>query len=174
MPSTLNKHAIVRAERRPIPGTSMPTARDAYSYRTDPAIAAFPDDKPIIIFDGHCVLCSRWAMFVVRHDPAARFRLLPAQSPLGHALYTHYGLDPVDYETNILIQDGRAWQKSEGSIRMFEGLGFPWSVLAAFRVLPRRVRDRGYEAIARNRFRLFGRRDVCFAPDASIQDRFLA
>lgn len=151
----------------------MPCPRDAYSYRTDPAIPAFPDDKPIIIFDGHCTLCSRWAMFVVRHDPAARFRLLPAQSQLGLALYTHYGLDPVDYQTNILIREGRAWLKSEGSIRMFEGLGFPWMLIAAFRVLPLGLRDRGYEAVARNRFRLFGRRDVCFAPEASIADRFL-
>lgn len=151
----------------------MPRPRDAYSYRNDAAIPAFPDDKPVIVFDGHCVLCSRWAMFVVRHDPAARFRLLPAQSPLGQSLYIHYGLDTVDYETNILLQDGRAWLKSEGSIRMAEGLGFPWSLAAVFRVLPRPIRDRGYQWIARNRFRLFGRRDVCFAPDASIRDRFL-
>ncbi|NOT70861.1 MAG: thiol-disulfide oxidoreductase DCC family protein [Hyphomicrobium sp.] len=152
----------------------MPSPRDAYSYRQDAAVPRFADDKPVIIFDGHCVLCSGWAMFVVRHDRQARFRLLPAQSPLGSALYQHFGLDPVDYETNILIADGRAWVKSEGSIRMFEGLGFPWSLAAAFRILPLGVRDRGYELLARNRFRIFGRRDVCFAPDASIKDRFLA
>ena len=51
----------------------MPSPRDAYSYRTDHCDPGFADDKPVIIFDGHCVLCSRWAMFVVRHDPAARY-----------------------------------------------------------------------------------------------------
>jgi predicted DCC family thiol-disulfide oxidoreductase YuxK len=151
----------------------MPIARQPYSYRTDAAVPAFPDDKPIIVFDGHCVVCSGWAQFVIRHDPKAHYRLLAAQTPLAAGLYVHYGLDPLDYESNILIADGRAWFKSEGTIRMWEGLGWPWSMMRVFRVLPRPLRDQGYEVLARNRFRLFGRRDVCFVPTPDIAARFL-
>ena len=32
--------------------------RPPYSYRHDPAVPPFADDKPIIIFDGYCSLCS--------------------------------------------------------------------------------------------------------------------
>ncbi len=145
-----------------------------YSYREDPGVPPFPDDRPIIIFDGYCALCSGWAAFVLRHDPAGRFRLLSAQSPLGHALYVHYGLNPQDYETNILIADGIAWFKSEGSIRMAEGLGFPWSLAAVFRVLPTRWRDRAYETVARNRLRWFGKRATCYRPEPRFADRFIA
>src|ERR1700730_2973718 len=106
--------------------------REPYSYRQDATVPHFPDDRPIIIFDGHCVLCSGWANFVLRHDRAGKYRLLAAQSPLGRALYIHLGLDPDDYQTSILLADGVAWLKSEGSIRMAEGLGFPWSTAAAF------------------------------------------
>ena len=102
--------------------------REPFSYRDDPSVPAFPDDRAIIVFDGNCVLCSAFARFVVRYDRTQRFRLLPAQSPLGAAIYSHYNLHPTDYETNLLIENGRAWLKSEGSIRMFEGLGFPWSL----------------------------------------------
>ncbi|MEQ8327064.1 thiol-disulfide oxidoreductase DCC family protein [Parvibaculum sp.] len=146
----------------------------AYSYRQDSAVPEFPDDRPIIIFDGHCALCSGWARFVLRHDPEGRYRLLPAQSPLGHALYVHYGLDPEDYQTNILIEEGRAWFKSEGSIRMAEGLGFPWSLAASFRLLPLPARDRLYEWVARNRLRFFGRREICYRGESGYEDRFLA
>lgn len=41
---------------------------------------------------------------MLRPDRAGRYRLLPAQSELGRRLYVHYGLDPEDYETNILIE----------------------------------------------------------------------
>ena len=58
----------------------------AYSYRADPAVPDFPDDRPIIVFDGYCALCSGWARFVLRHDRRERYRLLAAQSPLGRAL----------------------------------------------------------------------------------------
>ena len=40
--------------------------REAYSYRSDPTVPAFPDDRPIIIFDGKCVFCSVFARFILR------------------------------------------------------------------------------------------------------------
>ncbi|MDI1287933.1 MAG: DCC1-like thiol-disulfide oxidoreductase family protein [Reyranella sp.] len=148
-------------------------ARDAFSYRGDPAVPAFPDDRPILIFDGNCVLCSSFAQFILRTDRSRRFRLLAAQTPLGAALYAHFGLDAVDYKTNILIEDGRAWLKSEGSIRIFDGLGFPWSLVSIARLLPRPLRDWLYEIVARNRLRWFGVRETCYLPDPSEADRFI-
>lgn len=152
----------------------MTTMREPYSYRNDPAVPSFPDDKPIIIFDGYCALCSGFAQFVLKHDRKGVYRLLRAQSDLGRALYVHYGLDPEDYETNILVEDGIAWFKSEGSIRMAEGLGFPWSMAAAFRILPLPIRDKLYEFVARNRLRIFGKRETCYLPDPTYRDRLLA
>src|SRR5258708_33476649 len=102
-------------------------------------------------------MCSGFARFLLRHDRHGLFRLVPAQSALGRALYVHYGLDPVDYETNILVEDGIAWFKAEGSIRIAGRLGFPWRLAAAFRVLPRRWREALYVMVARNRLRIFGR-----------------
>jgi predicted DCC family thiol-disulfide oxidoreductase YuxK len=149
-------------------------AREAFSYRNDPAVPAFPDDRSIIIFDGKCVLCSAFAHFILKADRHRRFRLLAAQTPIGAALYRHYGLAMDDYETNILLEGGRIWLKSEGSIRIFEGLGFPWSLMSIGRLLPRPLRDRCYEIVARNRLRWFGARETCYLPDPSLQDRFIA
>jgi predicted DCC family thiol-disulfide oxidoreductase YuxK len=157
-----------------VAGLTAAASREAFSYRADRSVPPFPDDKAIIIFDGKCVLCSRWARFVLRHDHRRRFRLLAAQTSLGVALYEHYGLDPVSFETNILLEDGRAWLKSEGTIRMFERLGLPWSLMTVARVVPRALRDRLYNVVARNRLRWFGSREVCFLPDPADADRFVA
>ncbi len=145
-----------------------------YSYRSDPRVPPFPDDRPIFIFDAYCALCSRWVELVLRYDRAGRYRLLSAQSALGHALYVHYGLDPENYETNILLIDGVALSKAEGSIRLAVGLGLPWSLAGILRVLPRRLADALYDWVARNRFRIFGRRDTCYLPRVVDQDRFIA
>jgi predicted DCC family thiol-disulfide oxidoreductase YuxK len=147
--------------------------RKPYSWRDDPSVPDFADDRPILIFDGHCVLCSSFAQFILRHDRERRFRLMAAQTDLGAALYRHFGLNPTDYETNILLENGRVWLKSEGSIRIFERLGLPWSLMAVGRLLPSPIRDRLYEVIARNRLRWFGRRVTCYRPDPSQADRFL-
>jgi predicted DCC family thiol-disulfide oxidoreductase YuxK len=148
--------------------------REPYSYRRDPAVPEFPDDRPIVIFDGYCAMCSGFARFLLRHDSRGLFRLVPAQSALGRALYVHYGRDPVDYETNILLADGVAWFKAEGSIRMAEQLGLPWRLAAVFRLLPCSWREALYDTVARNRLRIFGKRDVCYVSDPHYADRFLA
>ena len=147
--------------------------RPAYSYRTDSNVPAFPDDRPILVFDGHCALCSSFVRFVLQRDRTRRFRFLAAQSALGQALYRHYGLDPKVFETNILLEDGRAWLKSEGTLRIFVALGLPWSTAAISRALPRGVRDGLYTYVANRRLRWFGSRDQCFCPAPNLADRFL-
>lgn len=151
-----------------------PARTRPYGYRADPAVPDFPDDRPIIVYDGHCALCTGWVRFVIRHDRAGRFRLLAAQSPLGQALYRHYGLDATAFETNILIADGLPWFKLVGSVRMARGLGFPWSLAGLLGLLPRRLGERLYDGVARNRFRLFGRHAACHRPDPAEAWRFLA
>jgi predicted DCC family thiol-disulfide oxidoreductase YuxK len=149
--------------------------RAPYEYRTDPAVPRFADDRPVIVFDGKCILCSSFAQFILRKDRHARFRLLAAQSELGTALYRHFGLDPVKYETYVLLQEGKAYFRSEASIRILDGLGAPWPLLAKFaRLLPVSPRDALYDVIARNRLRLFGTREQCFMPKPSQADRFLS
>lgn len=149
-------------------------AFSAFSYRSDPAIPAFPDDRPIVVFDGACVLCSRMLRFLLKYDPKRRLRFLPAQTPLGAALYAHYGKAPADYETHMLIEDGLAFYKSEAAIRMLTHLGAPWSLATLGRILPASWRDAFYDLIARNRLRWFGARDVCYRPAPEDAERFLA
>jgi predicted DCC family thiol-disulfide oxidoreductase YuxK len=146
-----------------------------YDYRADPAVSCFADDRPVIIFDGHCVFCSSFAQFILKKDRRARFRLLAAQSDLGRALYRHFDLDPVSYDTYVLLQDGEAYFRSEASIRILVGLGGGWSLLAkAARLVPAPLRDAFYNVIARNRLRWFGVRAQCYLPAPSQADRFLS
>jgi len=146
-----------------------------YDYRADPAVPHFADDRPIIIFDGKCVLCSSFARFVLRADRDRRFRFLAAQTPVGTALYKHFGLDPVDYETNILLADGEVFLKSEGSLRILARLPAPWPVVAFVgRLVPRPLRDGLYDFVARHRLQWFGSRATCYLPDPAHADRFIA
>lgn len=87
--------------------------RGPYSYRHDPAVPAFPDDRPLVLFDGDCALCSGSARKILTADRAGLFRLAPRQSQLGRALLTHYGVSPDDPATMLLIQDGMARQRSD-------------------------------------------------------------
>jgi len=132
-----------------------------YSYRADPSVPDFPDETPLIVFDGVCVLCNGFARFVAKRDPGNRFRFAEAQSELGGALFRHYGLDDSDFETNLLIQDGRAFGRMEAFVHIVSQLGGAWPTVRAILGLPRPMRDWLYGRIAKNRYRLFGRYASC-------------
>jgi len=139
-----------------------------YSYRDDPSVPDFPDETPLIVFDGVCVLCNGFARFVAKRDPENRFRFAEAQSALGGALFRHYGLDDIDFETNLLIQDGRAYGRLEAFAHILGQLGGPWHAAKAVLALPRPARDWLYDRIAKNRYRIFGRYETCPARDDGL------
>lgn len=130
-------------------------------------------DRPIIVFDSLCVLCSASARFVLEHDRAARFRLAAMQSEIGASLYRRFGLDPADPDSLLVVEDGRAMRDSDAVIAIFTGLGGPWRLAALGRLVPRFIRDRLYRWVARHRYGLFGRRDACWRPPAAFRDRLL-
>ncbi len=134
---------------------------------------AFDDALPIIVFDGKCVLCSRFAAFILKHDRRRRFRLLAAQTSLGEALYRHFDLRFGDFDTYVLLENGDVCVKSDAALRIISRLGLPWSVLVVGRVLPRMWRDALYDVVARNRVAWFGVRDTCYMPSAADAERFV-
>ena len=131
------------------------------------------DDYPLIVFDGMCVLCSANARFVLRHDRRGHFRLTTAQGALGESLYRRFGLATDSYETMLVVERGRLLAESDAVLAIVRGLGWPWRVAAAAAIVPRALRDRLYRLVARNRFRLFGRRESCWVPTPAEADRIL-
>jgi predicted DCC family thiol-disulfide oxidoreductase YuxK len=132
-------------------------------------------EPPIILFDGVCVLCSGFVQFVILRDPGARFRFAAMQSEPGQALLRHYGLPLEDWDSNVLIEGEVAYVKSAAVFRILRYLSGAWPALALGRfLLPRTLCDWLYDLVARNRYRLFGRRESCLVPTAELARRFLA
>ena len=131
------------------------------------------ESRPIIVFDAECLLCSANAQFVLDHDQRGRFLLASMQGETGSALYRRFGVDPANPDTLIVIEGDRARRDSDAILAIWAGLGWPWRAGAIFRLVPRLLRDSVYRWVARNRYRLFGRRDACWLPDPAFRDRLL-
>lgn len=131
------------------------------------------DDRPIILFDAMCVLCSANAQFVLRHDKQRLFRLASMQGDVGAALYRRFGIDPFDPESIIIVSGDTISRDSDAVFAIYQGLGWPWRLFGIFKIVPRPIRDSVYRWVARNRYRIFGRREICWLPDAEYADRVL-
>ena len=148
--------------------------RNPLQHRTMATInTATTSAGPIILFDAECVLCSANARFVLERDHAAIFRLASMQGDIGQALYRKHGMDPNEPTSMLVVEGDRMRRDSDAVISIYERLGFPWSLVWIFRRVPPSLRDPIYRLVARNRYRLFGRRDSCWIAPEQYRDRIL-
>jgi predicted DCC family thiol-disulfide oxidoreductase YuxK len=131
--------------------------------------STWPDDD-VILYDGVCVFCSRWIRFIAARDVERRFRFTAIQSAYGTQLAQAFGIDPNDPDTNAVIHGGVAYFKSDAALTVLGALP-GWNWVRALRSVPKPLRDAVYNLVARNRYRIFGKYDECFVPDAGFRDR---
>jgi predicted DCC family thiol-disulfide oxidoreductase YuxK len=127
----------------------------------------------VVLFDGTCRLCNRWVQFLLRYDHQQLFRLASVQSDQGQALLVWGGLPGETFDTLVYIDGTALYVRSEAVLRILARLPAPWRFFGVLRFIPQGLRDRGYNAIARNRYRLFGRQPHCLLPSAEHARRFL-
>lgn len=134
-------------------------------------MSPWPDDD-VLLYDGVCIFCSRWVRFVATRDVAQRFRFTAIQSDYGTRLAKTFGIDPSDPDTNAVIHGGVAYFKSDAALTVLSLLpGWGWT--RGLFWVPKPLRNAAYSLIARNRYRLFGKYDACFVPDAAMRARVM-
>jgi predicted DCC family thiol-disulfide oxidoreductase YuxK len=129
---------------------------------------------PVWLYDGYCVFCSRWVLFVLNREQAPLIRFVAFQSEEGRALAARYGVDASNADSFLFIDGGRALEKSDGVAAVCARLRRPWSFAAFITIAPRPLRDWGYDLIARHRHLFSGKRDYCMAPPPEWRARVVA
>ena len=133
------------------------------------------EQEYIVLFDGVCHLCQGAVKFIIRRDPKKRFYFVSLQSPAALRLLRKAGLEAEPLpETMVLIEHGAYYTRSTAALRIARALRFPWPLLYAFILVPEAWRDAVYKAIAKRRYRWFGRDEVCMVPTAELKARFLS
>jgi predicted DCC family thiol-disulfide oxidoreductase YuxK len=127
----------------------------------------------LILFDGICNFCNTAVQLVIEVDRQQIFKFAAIQSELGQQLYRQHGLDPTDIQTLMLVDGDRVLTKSDAVLAVLSKLEGGWQLLGAFQALPPPLRDWAYTEFARQRFRLFGRRETCMVPPPEVQARFI-
>lgn len=118
-------------------------------------------------------MCDVAVRTVLAADRAGRFRFASLQSDTARALLLCHGRSPEDVDSIVLIDELGAHDRSDAVLGILTRLPAPWPLAGVAYALPRSVRDRLYDFIARNRYAWFGKRDVCALPAADYFGRFL-
>lgn len=130
-------------------------------------------DKIVVLFDGVCNLCNGAVKFIIKRDPSSKFLFASLQSDYGQSQLLRFGLDPTKFHSIIAIENGNFYERSDAALKIATHLTGPWPILGIFKIFPRFVRDWGYDLIAKNRYRMFGKQESCMIPTAEMKAKFL-
>ena len=126
--------------------------------------------NPIIAFDGVCNLCNGFIQWLIKRDSKKQFRYTTLQSDLGEVLKKNID---VDGDSVILVYNEKIYTLSDVGLKCMQILGGGWILLYSLIFLPKSLRDFVYKWIARNRYKWFGKSEVCMIPDSSIKSLFI-
>ena len=115
----------------------------------------------VILYDGECELCSAIVKFIANRS---RNSLLAFSAIQAASFQIERGRDNAAraYQTIFVLEGSQVLESGDAVIRLLQKMDRPWSALAVVaRIAPRIVRDFVYRFVARNRYRVFGRRQSC-------------
>jgi len=122
-----------------------------------------PEGKFLIQFDGMCILCSRTVQFILKADRKKKFLFQTLQD----------SSKQKTFETVIVSDQNSSFQHFDSILKIGKELGGIYWTIAVFRILPRKWRHELYLWIAKNRFRWFGIRNLCYLPSDDEKERFI-
>jgi predicted DCC family thiol-disulfide oxidoreductase YuxK len=132
----------------------------------------------LVLYDGVCGLCNGLVQFLLRHDRRSVFAFASLQSRFGAAMVERFGGHPGALTSFYAVayyrtDHARMFSRSDAALFVASALGWPWKAAVAMRAVPAAIRDRGYDVVARTRYRLFGRFDHCVVPRPATRHRFI-
>ena len=130
-------------------------------------------NKAVILFDGVCNLCNSSVQFVIKHDKKQHFVFAALQSDVARELLLQYPKKIIKKDSIILLKNNNIYTESTAALLIAKEFGGFWKIFQVFWIVPKYFRDMIYRFVAKNRYRWFGKRDVCMIPTEKMIDRFI-
>jgi predicted DCC family thiol-disulfide oxidoreductase YuxK len=137
-----------------------------------------PAREAIVLYDGVCGLCNRAVQFLLKRDRHDRLRFASLQSDFASKLLQRHGFNAAELDTVYAVinygqTDEQLLVKADAFLFFGKALGGVWNVARLARILPRLIRNRLYDFIARHRYQVFGKAETCILPDPADQHKFV-
>ena len=130
-------------------------------------------NQPIVFFDGLCNLCSNAVQFILKYDKHQRFHFASIQGAIAAQMLPAHLTISQGVDSIVFLENGKFYTKSTAALRIAKHLKFPVNLCYVFMLVPAVIRNVVYDWIARNRYKWFGKKEVCWLPSPELSSRFL-
>jgi len=130
-------------------------------------------EKPILLFDGICNLCNGFVQFVLSNEKDSDITFASLQSETGQKLLKDFKVTQKGLESIVFIENGKVYEKSSAVLKITKHLKMPWNLASGFAIVPQFLSNGIYDLVAKNRYRMFGKKEVCWIPEPKWKNRFI-
>ena len=131
------------------------------------------ENRNIVFFDGLCNLCEASVQLIIKNDPKGHFHFSSLQSDFAKDFLGSKISTLLDPKSIILWQNGKLFERSTAALKVAKKMSGFYPLLYILIIIPRFIRNFFYDAVAKNRYDWFGKKDACMIPTAELRERFI-
>ena len=118
--------------------------------------------KNTILFDSKCNLCSKTVKRVIKLDKNKLFTFISNKSEYGKNIISKNNLNSITTQTIVLFTtENKFFIKSDAAISIAVKLNPLFLIFNILFIVPKTIRDRVYDYVAKNRYKWFGENESC-------------
>ena len=121
-------------------------------------------NKTIIYFDDYCYLCSNTIRFLNCIDRGRNLQYSGLNSEEKAELSIQASPKILNSDSIIVYRNQQYYIKAPAVFQIIRSLGALFKVFLIFEIIPIRYWDFIYVHIAKQRYRIFGKRKTCYIP----------
>ena len=131
------------------------------------------DRQSVIFFDGICNLCNGFVQLVLINEKHAHFQFCSLQSDYAKRFFIDQQFHNQHLDSIILFENNQFYIKSNAEFEIIKQLKWPYKALLVFNFLPKFFNDFMYDFMAKIRYRIFGKTNICWVMKGEWKERFL-
>lgn len=129
--------------------------------------------QSIIFFDGVCNLCNGFVQFVLKHETNSEFKFCSLQGEFAANFFKEKQFITSGIDSVIVFENNQFYIESAAAFKIINKLKWPYKVLYIFSILPGFINNSIYKFIAKSRYKIFGKSNVCWVMTDKNKTRFL-
>ena len=129
--------------------------------------------QSIIFFDGVCNLCNGFVQFVLKHETNSEFKFCSLQGEFAANFFKEKQFITSGIDSVIVFENNQFYIESAAAFKIINKLKWPYKALYIFSILPGFINNSIYKFIAKSRYKIFGKSNVCWVMTDKNKTRFL-
>jgi predicted DCC family thiol-disulfide oxidoreductase YuxK len=129
--------------------------------------------QSIVFFDGVCNLCNGFVQFILKHETNSEFKFCSLQGEFAANFFKEKQFITSGIDSVIVFENNQFYIESAAAFKIINKLKWPYKALYIFSTLPEFLNNSIYKLIAKSRYKIFGKSNVCWVITDKNKTRFL-